>query len=217
MLGNLVLKDLRAFGRAIIIIGLLNLCLNSIYIIYGKTRIEEFLLIGTGQITFYIILLALIEKTKHGEKLLTSLPLNRNFLVLGRFISALIVSLAGLIFLFATGLFFLKYTDYSPVDVDFLTNINLMFLLVSYLIIFVCIFIPLSYAFNRIWVFIISLYICIFAFIFSFLYLDMFDFLIFPQNNLTMITNIIGLLLISAASLYFSFSISIKIYNKREI
>lgn len=172
MLTKMVLKDLRAFGRSLLIIAGLSLMVNTIFSFFDTQSWINYLMMSAGQISFIIGYFLTNEKMHHGELLICSLPVSRQTIIHGKYLTAMLLTLLGmgLWFLYAWVLhsIFIQMPD----DFHLFSKPMVLFWIIFYFSFFISIFIPLVTIMDKIWALtnLSILFAAIFIVAFSFLY-----------------------------------------------
>lgn len=151
MLIKLVLKDLRTFGRSLLIIAGLSLLVNTIFSFLDPESWLNYLKMSAGQISFIIGYFLTGDKMRHGERLICSLPVSWRTIIRGKYLTAMLLTLLGM------GLWFvyawLLHSIFTQMLNDFhlFANPLVIFWIIFYFSFFISAFIPLVTIMGKIW------------------------------------------------------------------
>jgi ABC-type Na+ efflux pump permease subunit len=172
MLIKLLLKDLRAFGKSLLIIAGLSLLLNTIFSFLDTQSWLNYLMMSAGQISFIIGYFLTGDKMRHGELLICSLPVSRRTIMQGKYLAAMLLALSGMVIWFLYAWLLHSIFTRMPGDFHLFTKPMVLFWIIFYFSFFISAFIPLVTIMDKIWALtnLSILFAAIFIVAFSFFY-----------------------------------------------
>ena len=217
MILNLMIKDMRAFGKSILIIVVLSLIVNTLFSFFNERSWFIYIVMSAGQISFIIGYYLMGEKMRRGEILLCSLPITRRTIIRGKYLAASLIAIVGMIlwFLYACLLNSI-FTD-TPADFHLFTNPIVIFFVIFYFSFFISLFFPIVTIFDKIWALtnLSIVFAALFIVPFS-LYFETRGSLIseFKAGNIVFISLLIAIMIILP---WLSITLSIKLFKRREL
>ena len=100
MLFNMMMKDVKAFGKSILKITVLSLIVNTLFSFFNEHSWFIYIVMAAGQISFIIGYYFMGEKMRRGEMLICSLPVTRTAIIRGKYLAASLIAIAGMILWF---------------------------------------------------------------------------------------------------------------------
>lgn len=151
MIANLMIKDVKAFGKSILKITMLSLIVINLFIVFYEHSWIIYIVMSAGQISFIIGYYLMSEKMRRGELLICSLPVTRTAIIRGKYLAASLIAIGGMTlwFLYAC-LLNLIFTN-TPVDFHLFTNSIVLFFILFYFSFFISVFFPIITIFDKIW------------------------------------------------------------------
>ena len=214
---NLMLKDIRAFGKSILIIAILSLIVNTLFSFFNERSWFIYIVMSAGQISFIIGYYLMSEKMRRGEMLLCSLPISRPTIIRGKYLVASLIAIVGMILWFLNACLLNSIFIDTPGDFHLFTNPIVIFFILFYFSFFISIFFPIVTIFDKIWALtnLSILFAVIFIVPFS-LYYEARGLLIaeFKAGNIFIITLLTAIMIIL---LWLSIIISTKLFKRREL
>ncbi len=167
MITKLLLKDVKVFGKNIIIFTLFCLIISDVMITFGEDSWRPYIFIGMIQISGIIGYYAVFDKIRKGEVLIGSLPTTRTSIVISRYLSTVSIAALG-IFVWCINAYILEaVTANTPGDFYLNFRPYSLFFVTAYLAIFISIFIPVVTKYSKIWVLVALIYMGAVVFLFS--------------------------------------------------
>jgi len=96
MITKLLFKDLKVFGRNILLFTLFWLIISDVMITFGEDSWRPYIFIGMVQLSVIIGYYAVFDKIRKGEVLIGSLPTTRTSIVISRYLSAVSIAALGI-------------------------------------------------------------------------------------------------------------------------
>jgi hypothetical protein len=213
MITKLLFKDVKVFGRNILLFTLFWLIISDVMITFGEDSWRPYIFIGMVQISVIIGYYAVFDKIRKGEVLIGSLPTTRTSIVISRYLSAVSIAALG-IFVWFINAYSLKSISASTPG-DFYLNFRSysLFFVTAYLTIFISIFIPVVIKYSKIWALVALIYMGAVVFLFSIKLLHNIFYNYFAGSGSINFGFSIIFILILCFCLFVSAMISIKIYN----
>jgi len=217
MMLNLMIKDVRTFGKSILIIAVLSLIVNTLFSFFNERAWFIYIVMSAGQISFIIGYYLMGEKMRRGEILLCSLPITRRTIIRGKYLAASLIAIVGMIlwFLYAC-LLNLIFID-APGDFHLFTNPIVIFFVIFYFSFFISLFFPIVTIFDKIWALtnLSIVFAALFIVPFS-LYFETKGSLLseFKAGNIFLISFLIAIMIILP---WLSITLSIKLFKRREL
>jgi hypothetical protein len=213
MITKLLFKDVKVFGRNILLFTLFWLIISDVMITFGEDSWRPYIFIGMVQISVIIGYYTVFDKIKKGEILIGSLPTTRTSIVVSRYLSAVSIAALG-IFVWFINAYSLKSISASTPG-DFYLNFRSysLFFVTAYLTIFISIFIPVVIKYSKIWALVALIYMGAVVFLFSIKLLHNIFYNYFAGSGSINFGFSIIFILILCFCLFVSAMISIKIYN----
>ena len=217
MMRSLMIKDMRAFGKSILIIAVLSLIVNTLFSFFNERSWFIYIVMSAGQISFIIGYYLMSEKMRRGEMLLCSLSISRPTIIRGKYLVASLIAIVGMILWFLNACLLNSIFIDTPGDFHLFTNPIVIFFILFYFSFFISIFFPIVTIFDKIWALtnLSILFAVIFIVPFS-LYYEARGLLIaeFKAGNIFIITLLTAIMIIL---LWLSIIISTKLFKRREL
>lgn len=217
MITKLLLKDLKVFGRNILLFTLFWLIISDVMISLNEDSWRPYIFIGMVQISIIIGYYAVFDKLRKGEVLIGSLPTTRTSIVLSRYLSTLSIAALGILVWFINA-YILESVSASTPD-DFYLNFRpaSFFFVTTYLLFFISIFIPVIIKYSKIWALMALIYMGALVFLFSIKILHNIFYNYFAGAGSINFGFSIIFISILCFCLFVSAMISIKIYNSIDL
>lgn len=213
MIAKLLLKDLKVFGRNILLFTLCWLIISDVMITLGEDSWRPYIFIGMVQISIIIGYYAVFDKLRKGEILIGSLPTTRTSIVISRYISTISIAALGIL-VWAINAYILKeISDSTPGDFYLIVRPYSFFFVTAYLALFISIFIPVVIKYSKLWALIALIYMGAVLFLFSIRLLHNIFYSYFAGSESINFTFSFIFILVLCFFLFISALISIKIYN----
>ncbi len=217
MILNLIIKDIRAYGKSLLKLTLLSLIVITAFSVIYKQSWIIYIVMAAGQISFIIGYFLTSEKMRRGEMLVCSLPVTRNSIIQGRYLAASLIAILGVILWFLYACFLNSIFSSAPGDFHLFTNPIILFFVVFYFSFFISVFFPIVTIFDKIWALTNLSIIFAALFIVPFTLFYEAKGLLFSESKTGDILFINIIILISVLMLYISMRISLRLYNRREL
>ncbi len=213
MITKLFSKDVKVFGKNILIFTLLCLIINDLMITIGEDSWRPYIFIGMVQISVIIGYYAVFDKIRKGEALIGSLPTTRTSIIIARYLSAVSITALGTFVWFINAYILKSVSDNTPGDFYLIVSPYSFFFVTAYLAIFISIFLPVVIKYNKIWGLVGLVYMGALVFIFSMKFLHNIFYSYFVGSGSIDFGFSIVFILIIFFCLFFSTTISVKIYK----
>jgi ABC-type transport system involved in multi-copper enzyme maturation permease subunit len=217
MMLNLLLKDLRAFGKSLLKITVLSLIVITLFIFLHEGSWFIYIVMAAGQISFVIGYYLMSEKIHRGEILICSLPVTRKTIIRAKYLVALLIVIGGITlwFLYACLLNFI-FTD-LPGNFQLFTNPIVIFSILFYFSFFISAFVPIVTIFDKIWA--LTNLSILFAAIFIVPFSLYFEFkgsfhAKFEAGNILFFGSLILIMILLS---WFSIALSTRLFKQREL
>ena len=217
MLLNLIIKDIRAYGKSILKITVLSLMVNTLFSFFNEHSWFIYIVMAAGQISFIIGYYLMGEKMRRGEILICSLPVTRATIIRGKYLAASLIAIVGMMLWFSCAYLLNSIFTNTPGDFHLFTNPFVIFFILFYFSFFISVFFPIVTIFDKIWaltnlsIFFAALFIVPFS-----LYFETRGLLLteFKAGNIFFI----GLLTVIMIILpWLSITLSKRLFNRREL
>ena len=217
MITKLLLKDVKVFGKNILLFTLFWLIISDLMISLGEDSWRPYIFIGMVQISIIIGYYAVFDKLRKGEVLIGSLPTTRTSIVIARYLSAASIAVLG-IFVWLINAYILEsFSANTPGDFYLNFRPYSLFFVTAYLVIFISIFIPVVIKYSKIWALVALIYMGAVVFLFSIKLLHNIFYLYFTgSGSINFLFSIISILILLFC-LFVSMAISIKIYKSIDL
>lgn len=167
MITKLILKDIKVFGRNIIIFTLLWLMMSDVMITFGEDSWRPCIFIGMVQISVIIGYYAVFDKIRKWEALIGSLPTTRTSIIIARYLSAVSIAALGIFVWFINAYILKSVSTSTPGDFYQFFRLYSLFFVTAYLTIFISIFIPVVIKYSKVWALVALIYMGALVFLFS--------------------------------------------------
>lgn len=151
MVTNILLKDVKAFGKSMLKITALSLMVICLFSFASKNSWLLYILMSAGQISFIAGLYLMSEKMRRGEMLICSLPVTRNMIIRGKIIGASLVVIAGIIIWYVLALIFHSVINIRLTDSHLLFSPIMLVFVLLYFSFFISVVLPLSIVLDKLW------------------------------------------------------------------
>ena len=217
MITKLLLKDLKVFGRNILLFTLFWLIISDVMISLGEDSWRPYIFIGMVQISIIIGYYVVFDKIRKGEVLIGSLPTTRTSIVISRYLSTISLATLGILVWFINAYVLKEISDSTPGDFYVHFRPYSLFFVTAYLVIFISIFIPVVIKYSKIWALVALIYMGAVVFLFSIKLLHNIFYLYFTgSGSINFLFSIISILILLFC-LFVSMAISIKIYKSIDL
>ena len=217
MITKLLLKDVKVFGKNILLFTLFWLIISDLMISLGEDSWRPYIFIGMVQISIIIGYYAVFDKLRKGEVLIGSLPTTRTSIVIARYLSAASIAVLGIFVWFLNAHILESFSANTPGDFYLNFRPYSLFFVTAYLVIFISIFIPVVIKYSKIWALVALIYMGAVVFLFSIKLLHNIFYLYFTgSGSRNFLFSIISILILLFC-LFVSMAISIKIYKSIDL
>ena len=213
MITKLLLKDLKVFGRNILLFSLFWLIISDVMISLGEDSWRPYIFIGMVQISIIIGYYAVFDKIRKGEVLIGSLPTTRTLIVISRYLSTLSIAALGILVWFINAYVLKGISDSTPGDFCVHFRPYSLFFVTAYLALFISIFMPVVIKYSKLWALIALIYMGAVVFLFSIRLLHNIFYSYFAGSESINFAFSIIFILVLCFFQFISALISIKIYN----
>lgn len=213
MITKLLFKDLKVFGRNILLFTLFWLIISDVMISLGEDSWRPYIFIGMVQISIIIGYYAVFDKLRKGEILIGSLPTTRTSIVISRYLSTLSLAALGILVWFINAYVLKAISDSTPGDFYVHFRPYSFFFVTAYLALFISIFIPVVIKYSKLWALIALIYMGAVLFLFSIRLLHNIFYSYFAGSGSINFSFSLIFILAICFSLIISALVSIKIYN----
>ncbi|MBN2091823.1 ABC-2 transporter permease [candidate division KSB1 bacterium] len=217
MIVNLIIKDVKAFGKSLLIITVLSLVVISLFSFLNEHSWFVYIVMATGQISFIIGYYLTSDKIRQGEPLICSLPVSRTTIIRGKYLAASLIAIFGMMLWFLYAWLLHLIFKNTPDDLYLFTRPLIIFFIIFYFACFISAFIPLVTIMDKIWSLtnLSILFATIFIIAFSFFY-ETSDRLR-TDFNIEAFAFVILLTVIMIILTWFSIQISNRLFQRREL
>ena len=217
MILNLMIKDVRAFGKTTLKLTVLSLTVISLFSFISEHSWFIYKIMAAGQISFLIGFYLMSEKMHRGELLICSLPVTRKTIIRGKYLAAALMALGGMVLWFLFAYLFNSIFTNTPGDFHLFTNLIIIFFILFYFSFFISVFVPLVTIFDKIWaltnlsIFFAAVFIVPFS-----LYIENRELLLaeFKSGNILIISLLTVIMIILP---WLSITLSNRLFYRREI
>jgi hypothetical protein len=217
MIKKLLFKDIKVFGKNILIFTLFWVIISNVMITFGEDSWRPYIFIGMVQISVIIGYYAIFDKIRKGEVLISSLPTTRTSIVIARYLSALSIAALGIFVWFINAYILDSISTNTPEDFYLIFRPYSLFFVAAYLAIFISIFVPVVIKYSKIWALVALIYMGALVFIFSVKLLhNIFYSYVAGSGSLNFGFSIIFVLILFFC-LFVSSTITIKIYKSIDL
>lgn len=217
MITKLLLKDIKVFGRNILLFTLFWLIISDVMISLGEDSWRPYIFIGMVQISIIIGYYAVFDKLRKGEVLIGSLPTTRTTIVISRYLSTMSIAAMGILVWFINAYVLKGISDSTPGDFYVHFRPYSFFFVVAYLALFISIFMPVVIKYSKLWALIALIYMGAVLFLFSIRLLHNIFYSYFAGAGSINFGFSIIFILILGLCLFVSAMFSIKIYNRIDL
>jgi hypothetical protein len=151
MILNLIMKDVKAFGKSILKITVLSLIVNTLFSFFNEHSWFIYIVMAAGQISFIIGYYLMGEKMRRGEILICSLPITRVTIIRGKYLVATLITIGGMTLWFLYACLLNSISTDTPGDFHLFTNPIVIFFTLFYFSFFISVFFPIVTIFDKIW------------------------------------------------------------------
>jgi len=151
MIRNLIMKDVKAFGKSILKITVLSLIVNMLFSFFNEHSWFIYIVMAAGQISFIIGYYLMGEKMRRGEILICSLPVTRTTIIRGKYLAASLIAIGGMTLWFLYVCILNSIFTDTPGDFHLFTNPIVIFFILFYFSFFISVFFPIVTIFDKIW------------------------------------------------------------------
>ncbi len=152
MMLNLIIKDVRAFGKSLLRIAVLSLIMITLFVFLNDGSWFIYIVMAAGQISFIIGYYLMSEKMHRGELLICSLPVTRTAIMRSKYLVALFFAVGGMTLWFLYACLVKSIFTDTPGDFHLFTNPMVIFFILFYFSFFISLFVPIVTIFDKIWV-----------------------------------------------------------------
>lgn len=217
MMRSLIIKDMRAFGKSILIITVLSLIVITLFSFFNERSWFIYIVMSAGQISFIIGYYLMCEKMRRGEMLLCSLPITRPTIIREKYLAASLIAIGGMMLWFLYACLLNSIFTNPPADFHLFTTPIVIFFVIFYFSFFISLFFPIVTVFDKIWALtnLSIVFAALFIVPFS-LYFETRGLLLseFKAGNILLISLLTAIMIILP---WLSITLSIKLFKRREL